>query len=432
MPRPRFKHPGRYIADLGEGNIGTVCAVEYEGKQLALKYGHDESILDEAKVYEQVAPHPHILRCYGSGEIPGEEIYWILLERFDYNLLSYKHPRQLDPKRVFREVLLGLTHLHSQGYVHGDLHTGNVGIVGDRTVIFDLGFARRLRHPKTGEMLLPSSVVRKDLETFLRFAFETPRLVPWSASPQKDLAAKLEAIRDAAVLKGKIHLAHYLLEVAPAADFESLASRAFWSVPSLRLVLAMQSQHTGQSVATLSRQILQGKFLRMEASCLELLCQWAGMLDNPEFPPVFSASQAIDMDISSSVVDLVAPEPHFFAFSGGLYSFAGTLKPQDAWSARIDTRKGVVLLAPGGETFESRAELGGQTRNYRNILVIFDAGPSLTPPFREIQPRLEITGTGEPMRLQVGKTIRWGSEERPLPAIAYVRNVKGVQIEQIK
>lgn len=86
----------------------------------------------ELKIMKRIYPgSAKMIECYDNGET--EDAYYIIQEfcmggnlfdyasTFQYACLSEKHT-----SGIIREVLLGLTHMHSRNVIHGDIKPGNV------------------------------------------------------------------------------------------------------------------------------------------------------------------------------------------------------------------------------------------------------------------------------------------------------------------
>lgn len=312
--RPRFKHPGKYLGELGEGAFGYVCLVEMEdGKKRALKYGYDESIQDEGRIYKSVGPHPNILQLVDSGEAP-DGCYWLLLELYDGTVASYSRKpnaktKYLTPALVLRQVVKALTHIHSQGIVHNDAHADNFGVIWDapdqpRVVAADLGAAVRFRHPTKGWLLDTECRPGKDLDSWFRHT-EKMAFSPWTWDPETAIKQELIDLRTDAVSKGRFRTAHFLMTLLPD-DFLWMLSLSQWAPQILRLVVAMEAQRTGQTMASVCRGALEKteflKGIHRGAFVLDL-CELAGVLDNLEYPPIFTAEMVAKWDTKPSRLD---------------------------------------------------------------------------------------------------------------------------------
>lgn len=162
---------------LGAGRHGRVTQMLLDGGQrVALKRPLDgdawakDALLVEHDVLSSVAPHPHVVRCFGS--VPGadgqpvalvldvhETSMWSALKDADRGARFF--PDMLTLLNVFHDLGRALRHLHKKGYIHGDLRPTNVllstsprrGDLGTKTgtpktstfaVIADLGSAERV------------------------------------------------------------------------------------------------------------------------------------------------------------------------------------------------------------------------------------------------------------------------------------------------
>lgn len=313
--RPRFKHPGKYLRELGEGAFGYVCLVEMEdGQKRALKYGYDESIKDEGRIYKSIGSHPHILQLIDSGESP-DGCYWLLLELYEGTLASYsRNPSEktkyLAPALVLKHVVKALTHIHSQGIVHNDVHADNFGVIWDapdrpRVVAADLGAAVRFRHPTKGWLLDTDRCPGQDLDTWFRFA-EKLSFSPWTWEPEQAIKQELIDLRSSAVSKGRFLTAHYLMTLLPD-DLTWMLTMSQWAPPQmLRLIVAMEAQRTGRTMASVCRGVLENTgFLRgvSRGDFMLNLCDLAGVLDNPEYPRIFTPEMVSKWDTKPSRLD---------------------------------------------------------------------------------------------------------------------------------
>lgn len=162
---------------LGEGAEGAVYRVETaEHGDCAFKwsyvYRNDENrhrLLEEGRALEAVGHHPNVVHYYDYGTVVHQkaEYDWILMalhqgdaeEWMDYvrrKPLELDEDEQkmlgelMDPdkleKKVLRDALAALEHMHAQGYIHRDVKLTNMGLATNplRIVVGDLGFSRRI------------------------------------------------------------------------------------------------------------------------------------------------------------------------------------------------------------------------------------------------------------------------------------------------
>lgn len=141
-------------AQIGQGAFGVVyeCTDDW-GNNLVAKV-----LLPRNRPYEEIQAawlnevtnlltlrHPNITYVYDAFEY--KDTFYVIIERMSANLASYPMVRgDVWVPYVAREVLQGIDFIHSRGYVHKDLHPGNILIaeVSDRpggtpTLAFKIG-----------------------------------------------------------------------------------------------------------------------------------------------------------------------------------------------------------------------------------------------------------------------------------------------------
>ena len=175
-----------HIGDkLGRGGFGVVyeCSDEW-GNALVAKIilPHDrpytevrESWLGEASKLMDLR-HPNITFVRDAFE--HQDTFYLIIERCNFPLLQVITSIGLDSERwlpyVARDVLQALDYIHAHGYIHKDLHPGNVFVVESRQ---QAAFIHRIvRSFKIGDLGLTR------LETDVR-AFQT-RLAEWMRPPE--------------------------------------------------------------------------------------------------------------------------------------------------------------------------------------------------------------------------------------------------------
>jgi len=170
---------------LGRGGFGIVyeCSDEW-GNALVAKIilPHDrpytevrESWLEEAGKLMDLR-HPNITFVRDAFEY--QDTFYLIIERCNFPLLQVITSIGLDSERwlpyVARDVLQALDYIHGHGYIHKDLHPGNVFVVESRQ---QAAFIHRIvRSFKIGDLGLTR------LETDVR-AFQT-RLAEWMRPPE--------------------------------------------------------------------------------------------------------------------------------------------------------------------------------------------------------------------------------------------------------
>ena len=71
-------------------------------------------------------------------------VRFLIMDRFDQNLYDYVNARGtslIGAVSVMKVLLEGLRRMHVMGIVHGDVHPGNIGLIGDKAVFIDFGLA---------------------------------------------------------------------------------------------------------------------------------------------------------------------------------------------------------------------------------------------------------------------------------------------------
>ncbi len=207
-----------YIGEkLGRGGFGIVyeCSDEW-GNALVAKI-----ILPHARPYAEVREswleeasklmdlrHPNITFVRDAFE--HQDTFYLIIERCNFPLLQVITSIGLDSERwlpyVARDVLQALDYIHAHGYIHKDLHPGNVFVVESRQ---QAAFIHRIvRSFKIGDLGLTR------LETDVR-AFQT-RLAEWMRPPEIIDPDKFGAIgRQVDVYQAGLLLLSLLLKEIP-------------------------------------------------------------------------------------------------------------------------------------------------------------------------------------------------------------------------
>ena len=155
--------PGKEKA-LGKGAYGQVVSVSCNGRYLARKRtsidpknGEWRSNIDEINILKELS-HQHIAQLCGV-YVLGQELYSLSYPVAETDLYAYL--RQEEPAHERRRAgrlhdptwvqsLIGglgclsraLAYAHSAGIKHGDIHTGNVLVIGGTMILCDWGFSR--------------------------------------------------------------------------------------------------------------------------------------------------------------------------------------------------------------------------------------------------------------------------------------------------
>jgi len=138
---------------LGQGAFGVVYAAVSENSKLsrAIKIlpitsskghgaGPDEELLDEAKkevaVWAEAGSHPNIVELLRSYVEAGK--YCMVMDRCDGGSLGDRKTAFMsypdhEVARVFREMLFGISHIHSRNIIHRDIKPSNFLYGGPRS-----------------------------------------------------------------------------------------------------------------------------------------------------------------------------------------------------------------------------------------------------------------------------------------------------------
>ena len=146
--------------ELGRGSFATVYQAQCDDLPCAAKVLHadffdqqypnpDEQtfiskFVEECKILPSIA-HPNIVQCFGMYQDPDTDLPVLLMELMDESLTNFierfSHPLPYHIEISFSyDVALGLSYLHSRGFIHRDLSSNNVLIMaGIRAKITDFG-----------------------------------------------------------------------------------------------------------------------------------------------------------------------------------------------------------------------------------------------------------------------------------------------------
>lgn len=319
---PLFKHPGTYVRHLGRGLYGSVCEIEYQGRLCALKYGSSRTIRDEAKVIQALGEHPNVVRMLESGVYEHEKYtstWWIVMEKFDENLLESFERRKIKPehiKTMFRHVLEALLYIQGKGYNHRDCHMGNIGVKWDtptqpRFILCDFGFAVPYRK---GVGIIPGL---SNITEFDHFLHAVKQYLPFHDSIPLALETEIRdlAIRATTKYSPRV-LAYLLLELASEEVLKKVIGTAVdeRKIDSLRLILTVKAQQTGQTLASACRELLERKekmptgiFTHCGIEPFMAMFEWAGYIDNPEIKQVVSEenSRFIRLQVKGPLPELL-------------------------------------------------------------------------------------------------------------------------------
>src|SRR5262245_41213910 len=123
--------------ELGKGSFGVVykCTDEWSNELVA------KVLMPRERPYEEIREnwnselakllalrHPNITYLHAAFEY--KDTFYLILERCSFTLDSLISYEDMTPDRwipwIARDVLQGLDYVHANGYVHKDIHPGNV------------------------------------------------------------------------------------------------------------------------------------------------------------------------------------------------------------------------------------------------------------------------------------------------------------------
>uniref|UniRef100_A0A1I7TTZ7 non-specific serine/threonine protein kinase n=1 Tax=Caenorhabditis tropicalis TaxID=1561998 RepID=A0A1I7TTZ7_9PELO len=140
------------VVKIGSGGLGDVFSgiSREDGKKYAIKM-HKKSIVErnvekykEAETFLSIPPHQNLLKFYGAWRDNGHVYIQTELCRMDLSVFSKQKLSGETLWTMFLELLAGLNHLHSNGWIHNDLKTENILISMDgRLRIGDIGLSTR-------------------------------------------------------------------------------------------------------------------------------------------------------------------------------------------------------------------------------------------------------------------------------------------------
>lgn len=128
---------------LGKGGFGVVyeCTDDWDNALVAkILLPHEQSYREVRKSWQEelskllVLRHPNITFVHAAFE--HNDTFYLIIERCSFPLASLVSRQGLDADRwipyVARDVLQALDYIHAAGYVHKDLHPGNVFVTETR------------------------------------------------------------------------------------------------------------------------------------------------------------------------------------------------------------------------------------------------------------------------------------------------------------
>ena len=183
--------------EIGHGSYATVYRAQCDDLSCAAKVLHGDffdqqdpdpgepkfilRFVEECKILPSIT-HPNIVQCFGTYQDPDTDLPVLLMELMDENLTNYLE-RFTDPLPYHIEIsfsydiALGLSYLHSRGYIHRDLSSNNVLIMaGIRAKITDFGMCRAISGisrqtrltvcPGTPPFMPPEAVLEPPMYTY--------------------------------------------------------------------------------------------------------------------------------------------------------------------------------------------------------------------------------------------------------------------------
>lgn len=157
---------------LGEGGFGQVRAAylryprepraikilllgKKAGKKVKVDKHKKAAAIKEASIWKALGNHEHVVRFYEA--FRKDTVFYMVMERCARTLLaaliSMPNTDECDMARIFKEMFLGVAHMHSLRIVHADIKLANYlfgGLMGDTVKIADFGLAAFLPETPVG------------------------------------------------------------------------------------------------------------------------------------------------------------------------------------------------------------------------------------------------------------------------------------------
>lgn len=130
-------------AKLQTGAFGTVWEATWNGTKVAAKVQSKNThmLTHEDAVMKALGPHPNILRSYGK--VCGKSTTSLLVELCDEDLLDVirrtRRIPQADAMAIFRQICVGVAHMHRTGIHHCDIKPENVLLLNRVVKLADFG-----------------------------------------------------------------------------------------------------------------------------------------------------------------------------------------------------------------------------------------------------------------------------------------------------
>jgi len=143
-----------FIKEIGEGDFSKVYYVldKQNGKEFALKglKGLRRRDLKQAQREcehgKLFSPHPNCVQYFEYFASQLENV-WILMElcetSLEKHMLAYKLPEE-KIWRLLADLLCGIRHIHSKGFIHCDIKPANVLLIRDQNALGQLDFIAKI------------------------------------------------------------------------------------------------------------------------------------------------------------------------------------------------------------------------------------------------------------------------------------------------
>lgn len=152
MPLAPNVKVGDYVVkkQLGRGGMAVVWLAEGRGEKVAIKEPRLDGTPEEVQRNIRFVRHEgavlssissdYVCKLYGVQEV--ENVPYLILEYLDGgSLREYAPMNSKELKAVLKQLLLGLSAVHSRGIIHRDVKPGNVMLKGRKVKLVDFGTA---------------------------------------------------------------------------------------------------------------------------------------------------------------------------------------------------------------------------------------------------------------------------------------------------
>jgi serine/threonine protein kinase len=169
------------VAEVITEGTRQIYAVKVFGLLQSSSFPHHVAIEREVRVLQRL-DHKHVVKLVDV--IRERDMIFLVMENctggtlLDHVLIS-RGLNLIDVKRLFRQIVLGVRYLHSQGIAHGDLKPENVGLTSNGDVkLLDFGYCKE---SKLGRQEDKSGTCRYSApETFRDGDYDTQKADIWS------------------------------------------------------------------------------------------------------------------------------------------------------------------------------------------------------------------------------------------------------------